>query len=65
MNNLINAKKKTFIYEEILTENIPMCTSCLFEIKDGEYVCKDCRLNLCEAHLENHVKHKILKLIKK
>ncbi len=63
MNNLI-FNKKSITCEEIPTESIPMCSSCMFEIKDGNNVCKDCKINLCEAHVEKHKTHNLLKLVK-
>jgi hypothetical protein len=63
MNNLI-LLKKTIQCEEILTESIPMCNACLSEIKDGNFICKDCRINVCESHVEKHKNHNLLKLIK-
>jgi hypothetical protein len=53
-------------YSEIKTENIPLCNKCLFEIKQGRFVCTNCKENLCETHIKQHEvdKHKIIKLIK-
>lgn len=39
-------------------EDIPMCNSCLFEIKPGDYICVDCKVNLCESHKNSHIKLK-------
>jgi hypothetical protein len=63
MNNFI-FNKKFIKCEEIKTDNIPLCNTCLFELKDGNYVCKDCRMNICDAHVESHKTHNLLKLIK-
>ena len=64
-------------YETLKCDSIPMCNSCLFEIKPGKFVCLICRVNICEDHLKQHSNnisknpadlltgnnHKILKLI--
>ena len=52
-NNKTNTNLETAI-ETIKCEAIPMCNECLFEIKDGNYICLFCKLNLCESHLKNH-----------
>ena len=52
-------------------ENIPLCYQCLFEIKEGNFICEECKINLCENHKSIHInsnnlpQHKIIKLIKK
>jgi hypothetical protein len=52
--------------EEIKVDNIPICNGCLFEIKQGLYLCGTCKENTCEVHIKKHSinKHKIIKLIK-
>jgi hypothetical protein len=52
--------------EEVKVESVSMCNSCLFEIKDGIFICNDCKKNLCETHVKQHLndKHNIIKLIK-
>ncbi len=56
--------------ERIVSDAIPLCSECLYEIKDGNYICIVCQINMCEHHLILHEKksnssevlHKIYKL---
>lgn len=74
MDYLINVSKgkKAFAnynLDRIDAAFIPICNDCLFEMKDGHFVCEDCKVNLCSLHLEIHTKknkcHKIIELILK
>ncbi len=72
ITNLVNSEIKNLENNEetiIYVENIPLCYSCLFEIKQGNYICEICKINLCEIHKTNHLKinpeHKIITLIHK
>lgn len=40
--------------EMIKCDAIPMCNDCLFEIKEGNYICTVCKLNYCNYHLKSH-----------
>ncbi len=66
-NNKDSLNKYNF--ETSICEIIPICNSCLFEFKPGNFICKTCNINICEIHLKSHnnkeINHKILKLIKK
>ncbi len=42
--------------EIIKCDHFPMCSECLFEIKDGIFICNYCKVNLCEVHLTCHNK---------
>jgi hypothetical protein len=68
MENILDNNKPTEIEdcEEIQVENIPLCSTCLFEIKEGKYLCNTCRVNVCPVHAKSHLnnKHKLIKLIK-
>jgi hypothetical protein len=46
---------------EILTEKIPYCMNCFDSLNKGEYICKICSLNLCEYHIESHIKNQSIK----
>jgi hypothetical protein len=53
----LNIKKEcNFNQSSIKVESIPMCNSCLFEIKEGVYVCFKCKQNLCLFHKNEHLK---------
>ena len=65
LNNLVtNSQIKEKIYnelkqngkikEEIEVENIPICVECILEDELGNYICTDCRINLCSKHIEEH-----------
>ena len=66
MEHIININKHEGLnnLQEIKVDNIPLCNSCLFEIKPGNYLCTSCKANLCEQHIEKHKTHNIIKLIK-
>lgn len=68
MNELIfNLESEDIKYEkEINVERLAVCHDCLFEMKDGLYLCGDCKLNLCQIHIKKHSfnKHNIFKLKK-
>lgn len=55
--------------EKIEVENIPICSFCLFEIQNGNFICNDCKINLCSFHFDIHEKqnylHEFMELIKK
>ena len=54
-NNEINKSKLlSKINEEISTENIPICNKCLIEFEKGNYICVDCKINLCPSHAIEH-----------
>ena len=49
--------------EVIEVEAVPLCSNCLFEIKKGYYLCKVCKLNLCQIHRNEHpLSHQMAKL---
>jgi hypothetical protein len=68
MNELIlNPELEEIKYEkEVIVEEIAVCHDCLFEMKDGVYLCGNCKLNLCQDHIKKHSfnKHNIFKLKK-
>jgi hypothetical protein len=66
MEHILNSQKllNDKDLQEIKVENISMCDSCLFEIKDGKFLCTTCKQNLCEIHITKHIKHNIFKLVK-
>ncbi len=37
-------------YIKVKAEAIPMCNECLVEIKDGNFICQNCKMNICEIH---------------
>ena len=47
-------KKKEKIIEEVETENIPLCIECIIEDESGNYICGECKINLCAIHAEGH-----------
>ena len=47
-------KQKEKIKEEIEVENIPICVKCILEDELGNYICADCRINLCPNHVKEH-----------
>ena len=47
-------KKKEKIKEEIEVENIPFCIECILEDEPGNYICGECKINLCSNHAEEH-----------
>lgn len=55
-------------FEKINVDAIPLCNDCLFEIKDGNFICQNCKINLCDVHQKIHINknntHIILELIK-
>jgi len=59
MNNktnkeIIKSKLISKINEEIKTESIPICNKCLFEFEKGNYICINCKINLCPTHAIEH-----------
>lgn len=40
--------------EKVKTEEIPLCEKCLIEIDQGNYICNQCRINLCVIHAREH-----------
>ena len=64
MNQESSFKKNDF--QIIMTENIPLCNNCYFEMKNGEYICSNCKINICDFHLKIHLEkysnHKIIQL---
>ncbi len=62
----LNIQEKSDVYEFIQVDAIPYCHDCLFEIKEGNFICVCCKINLCVIHLNNHRKifseHKIRRL---
>jgi len=64
--DLITNENKKDEDELYIVEDIPICNSCLFEIKPGNYICFDCKINLCESHKISHIKlnntHNTIKL---
>lgn len=69
MNYICNTKAEQEInlLTAIEVDTIPMCNICLFEIKEGKFICTDCQVNICGYHVNFHNKHKLieLKLIEK
>lgn len=59
----------TTIFDEIEIDNLPICGPCLTEVKYGNYICSECKINMCDSHKDEHRrfndKHIIKKLIKK
>ena len=54
--NIYNLMKKNEkIIEEINVENIPLCIECILEEEQGNYICGDCRINLCPQHAKEHI----------
>ena len=70
LNNILFVNKimNNSELEIIKCDDIPMCNECLFEIKDGIFLCYICKNNFCEIHLKKHdiknFNHKIFKLEK-
>ena len=53
--NIFNEmKKQEKIREEIKVENIPICIECILEDELGNYICGNCRINLCSNHAKEH-----------
>ena len=56
------------IIEEIKVENIPLCIECILEDEEGNFICNDCKINLCSNHTKEHLtkfqKHKFSFLFK-
>lgn len=42
------------IIEKTPVEAIPMCMECLFEFQSGDFICHQCKINLCQSHLKQH-----------
>ena len=57
------------IKEKINVESLPLCIECIIEDEDGEYICLECRINLCPQHAKEHLDkfqhHKFSYLMKK
>ena len=47
-------KQNEKIKEEIEVDNIPICVECILEDELGNYICSDCRINLCSNHVKEH-----------
>lgn len=55
ISNEVSQKNSLNVIEEITIEDqIPMCHKCLFEFKPGEYICQNCKVNLCKYHYDDH-----------
>jgi len=73
ITNLIESKSnKETDNKNIEVEAIPLCMDCLFEIKEGIFVCNHCMKNLCQVHKDRHLemnreqcKEKIFRLVLK
>ena len=48
-------KKNGKIIEEIKVEEIPLCIECILEEESGNYICGDCKINLCPHHVKEHI----------
>jgi peptide methionine sulfoxide reductase MsrB len=63
---IIKSKLISNISEEVNTENIPICNNCLFEFEKGNYICVNCKINLCPfhaiEHFDNNKEHKYIYL---
>ena len=54
--NIYNEIKKSGkIIEEINVEEIPLCIECILEEESGNYICGDCKINLCPYHVKEHI----------
>ena len=54
--NIYNEIKKSGkIIEEIKVEEMPSCIDCILEEESGNYICGDCKINLCPQHAKEHI----------
>lgn len=53
--------------EEVFAENIPLCNECFIDDTKGEFICKNCFINLCESHCLSHIaknsNHQLIKIL--
>ena len=40
--------------KEIEVDSLPLCSECLIEINNSNFVCLKCFINFCKYHMNNH-----------